>query len=216
MDSQSLYYRDQFYPENFYRNPHQSRYSEYQLPLQLEPEKSLAERAITLVTNNLSVFTLSIPLVLLGITIVLFAIFFAPSSLMEQMITSLGFVNNSKAGDDNDNDKPEKKKIDTSDLNQDIKNKIKPSIDDVDKGEQDSEEIFDNTLANLSSFPNFFSMVSDIMPTVADLTVPDILLSRNDSVLELDTTVMFDTTTARPIQLQDLYDSESLLRYFTK
>ena len=59
-------------------------------------------------------------------------------------------------------------------------------------------------------------MVSDIMPTVADLTVPDILLSRNDSVLELDTTVMFDTTTARPIQLQDLYDSESLLRYFTK
>ena len=111
MDSQSLYYRDQFYPENFYRNPHQSRYSgskiatefidllpnplerlriiqwmgnwwkkkqlsinpvsiffylEYQLPLQLEPEKSLAERAITLVTNNLSVFTLSIPLVLLG------------------------------------------------------------------------------------------------------------------------------------------------------
>ena len=41
-------------------------YLEYQLPLQLEPEKSLAERAITLVTNNLSVFTLSIPLVLLG------------------------------------------------------------------------------------------------------------------------------------------------------
>ena len=81
-----------------------------------------------------------------GITIVLFAIFFAPSSLMEQMITSLGFVNNSKAGDDNDNDKPEKKKIDTSDLNQDIKNKIKSSVDDVDKGEQDSEEIFDNTL----------------------------------------------------------------------
>ena len=79
-----------------------------------------------------------------GITIVLFAIFFAPSSLMEQMITSLGFVNNSKAGDDND--KPEKKKIDTSDLNQDIKNKIKSSVDDVDKGEQDSEEIFDNTL----------------------------------------------------------------------
>ena len=82
-----------------------------------------------------------------GITIVLFAIFFAPSSLMEQMITSLGFVNNSKAGDDNDNDKPEKKKIDTSDLNQDIKNKIK---DDVDKGEQDSEEIFDNTLVTYS------------------------------------------------------------------
>ena len=81
-----------------------------------------------------------------GITIVLFAIFFAPSSLMEQMITSLGFVNNSKAGDDNDNDKPEKKKIDTSDLNQDIKNKIKSSVDDVDKGEHDSEEIFDNTL----------------------------------------------------------------------
>ena len=39
---------------------------EYQLPLHLEPEKSLTERAVTLVTNNLSVFSISIPLVLLG------------------------------------------------------------------------------------------------------------------------------------------------------
>lgn len=215
MDYQNLYYSDYFYPENVHRY-HQSRYSVYQLPLHLEPEKSLTERAVTLVTNNLSVFSISIPLVLLGITIVLFAIFFAPTDLMEQMITSLGFVNNSKTDTVDDDDKPQKKKIETFDLNQETKENNKHSEDEVEIDEQNSEEIFDNTLANLSSFPNFFSMVSDIMPTVADLSVPDILLSRNDSILELDTTVMFDTTTARPLQLQDLYDSESLLRYFTK
>ena len=41
-------------------------FAEFPLYPDTEPEKSLAERAITIVTNNLSIATVSIPFILLG------------------------------------------------------------------------------------------------------------------------------------------------------
>ena len=60
-------------------------------------------------------------------------------------------------------------------------------------------------------------MVSDIRPAVETMTVPDILLSRNESLVtaELEaitSTLEAATTTVMP--LQELYDVSSLLRSF--
>ena len=76
------------------------------------------ERAVTIVTNNLSVATVSIPLILLGqlsappgqvlslttdqrhdisvISIIFFAILFSPSSLMERVLINTGLIQTAK------------------------------------------------------------------------------------------------------------------------
>merc|ERR1711997_456710 len=75
---------------------HHYRYSEY--PLYPEPDDDLSfmERAVTIVTNNLSIATVSIPLILLVISIILFAILFSPSSLMERILVNTGLVQTAK------------------------------------------------------------------------------------------------------------------------
>ena len=60
-------------------------------------------------------------------------------------------------------------------------------------------------------------MVSDIRPAVETMTVPDILLSRNESLVTAEieaitSTLEAATTTVMP--LQELYDVSSLLRSF--
>ena len=60
----------------------------------------------------------------------------------------------------------------------------------------------------LNSFPNFFTMVSDLKPRVETMEVPDILLSRDETLLGLST-----QPPAPDIPLQELFDTESLLRY---
>ena len=52
------------------------------------------------------------------------------------------------------------------------------------------------------SFPNFFSMVSDIVPRVDNMTVPDVLLSRNETII------------VKNESLTDIFDSASLLRSY--
>ena len=58
----------------------------------------------------------------------------------------------------------------------------------------------------LNSFPNFFTMVSDLKPRVETMEVPDMLLSRDETLLGL-------STQPPDIPLQELLDTESLLRY---
>ena len=60
-------------------------------------------------------------------------------------------------------------------------------------------------------------MVSDIRPAVETMTVPDILLSRNESLVTAEIEAITSTleaaaTTMMP--LQELYDVSSLLRSF--
>ena len=60
-------------------------------------------------------------------------------------------------------------------------------------------------------------MVSDIRPAVETMTVPGILLSRNESLVTAEIEAMTSTleaaaTTVMP--LQELYDVSSLLRSF--
>merc|ERR1711997_775068 len=75
---------------------HHYRYSEY--PLYPEPDDDLSfmERAVTIVTNNLTIATVSIPLILLVISIILFAILFSPSYLMERILINTGLVQTAK------------------------------------------------------------------------------------------------------------------------
>ena len=71
------------------------------------------ERAVTIVTNNLTIATVSIPIILLGplslwsslptelcyisvISIILFAILFSPSSLMQRILINTGLVQTAK------------------------------------------------------------------------------------------------------------------------
>ena len=72
------------------------------------------ERAVTIVTNNLSVATVSIPVILLGqlqtnllkcsqresfisvISIILFAILFSPSALIQRILINTGLVQTAK------------------------------------------------------------------------------------------------------------------------
>ena len=71
------------------------------------------ERAVTIVTNNLSIATVSIPVILLGpslpssslptelsyisvISIILFAVLFAPSSLIQRVLINTGLVQTAK------------------------------------------------------------------------------------------------------------------------
>ena len=52
------------------------------------------------------------------------------------------------------------------------------------------------------SFPNFFSMVSDIVPRVDNMTVPDVLLSKNETII------------VQNESLTDIFDTNSLLRSY--
>ena len=60
-------------------------------------------------------------------------------------------------------------------------------------------------------------MVSDIRPAVETMTVPDILLSRNESLVTAEIEAITSTleAAATPVMpLQELYDASSLLRSF--
>lgn len=60
-------------------------------------------------------------------------------------------------------------------------------------------------------------MVSDIRPAVETMTVPEILLSRNESLVTAEIEAMTSTLEAAPttvMPLQELYDVSSLLRSF--
>merc|ERR1711997_393888 len=75
---------------------HHYRYSEYPLYPEQDADLSFMERAVTIVTNNLSIATVSIPIILLVISIILFAILFSPSSLMERILINTGLVQTAK------------------------------------------------------------------------------------------------------------------------
>ena len=209
----------------------------------LNREQSLAERAVTLVTNNLSVANLwvLIPLILLGetdhgekefilmtpiivISIFLFAVVFAPSSLFRQAFSMMGLFDGGGA-----QSKDAKSELESSE----IQNNTIDQEDPVD--ETDDDIVFDKDEASVGletslkslwftvrfqsffdSFPNFFSMVSDIRPAVETMSVPDILLSRNESLVTemeaMTSTLESAATTVMP--LQELYDASSLLRSF--
>merc|ERR1719225_382317 len=64
---------------------------------------------------------------------------------------------------------------------------------------EDLEDLED-TEGFFETFPNFFSMVSDIVPRVDNMTVPDVLLSRNETII------------TKNESLTDIFDTASLLR----
>ena len=60
-------------------------------------------------------------------------------------------------------------------------------------------------------------MVSDIRPAVETMTVPDILLSRNESLVTAEIeaiTSPLEAAATTVMPLQELYDVSSLLRSF--
>merc|ERR1719500_1497222 len=98
----------------------------------------------------------------------------------------------------------------------DIQNNTIDQEDPVDETDDDIVYDKDEATSVFDSFPNFFSMVSDIRPAVETMSVPDILLSRNESLVTemeaITSTLESGATTVMP--LQELYDASSLLRSF--
>merc|ERR1712223_1635691 len=160
---------------------HQYRYSEYPLYPEHDEDLSFMERAVTIVTNNLSIATVSIPVILLVISIILFAVLFAPSSLIQRVLINTGLVQTAKeARHEGDDDVKSE-----GDVN------VVSDLGDL----EDAEGFFE-------SFPNFFSMVSDIVPRVDNMTVPDVLLTRNETII------------VKNEALTDIFDTSSLLRSY--
>jgi len=205
-------YYSEYQRHSFY-NQDPARYAEFPLypDYHLEREQSLAERAVTLVTNNLTVANLwvIIPVILLVISIFLFALVFAPSSLYRQAFSIMGLFDGggAQSKDAKSEAELESEEIQNNTIDQEVPESETEDDDVYDKDEAAS--FFD-------SFPNFFSMVSDIRPAVETMSVPDILLSRNESLVTemeaITSTLELAATTEMP--LQELYDVSSLLRSF--
>ena len=158
------------------------------------------------------------------ISIFLFAVVFAPSSLFRQAFAMMGLFEGGGAQSKDAKSELESSEIQNNTIDQED-HLDETEADNVFDKEEDSVGL-ETSLKSLrftvrfqsffDSFPNFFSMVSDIRPAVETMSVPDILLSRNESlVTELEaitSTLESAATTVMP--LQELYDVSSLLRSF--